>query len=483
MIRSLAGKAPGGSVWAAGLILFGAVNAAAAPIADAAKDRQWDAVRALLDQGADASATQADGATALHWAAFWNHLDTLDRLLAAGARVDAANDYGATALWCACANRHGLAVERLVGAGADPNLGLHSGESVLMRCVHTGDAAAVRAIVAGGADVRYKEPSAGQTALMWAAARAHPEVTRILLEHGADPNAHTSATQHLHGTGLLSTTSPAGADFFDYGGFTPLHFAAQSGDLVAARLLLAAGAELEKTSADGNGALVVAAMSGHGRLAAELLDLGADPNANGAGYTALHAAVLRSDPELAHTLLAAGADPDARLVRGTPIPRYTFDYVFTLKEKGATPLLLAAKYLEPELLFVLHAGGADSTMTLPDGTTILMAAAGVGLNRGMTRRNQLLAPELTAARWRDEARVLATVEAALEIGTGAAINAINRAGDTALHGAARHGYREVAALLADHGGNQDIENKRGTTPRAILEREASLRSASGRPAG
>ena len=447
-------------------------------LVEAAKSQNWQAVRTLLDldnedEGIDPTTAQADGVTALHWAAFWNNLDTLKLLIDRGANVNAENDYGATPLWCGCANRHPEVVARLLAAGANPNLGLRAGESVLMRCVHTGEPSAVRTLLEHGADVNYQEPSQGQTALMWAAATAYPNVTRVLLEFGANVDARTVTVRQLHGTGMQSTTSPAGAEFFNAGGFTPLLFSSRSGDHESTRLLLDAGADLHETGADGNTALVVAAMSGHARLSEFLLARGADPDADAAGYGPLHAAVLRSHPDLVRALVAGGANLDLQLVRGSPVRRYTYDYVFTHKEKGATPLMLAAKYLEPKIIEILSAAGADPLTVLKDGTTALMAAVGLGSYRGTTRRNQLLAPELLAARWKDEVRVFDSARAVVAAGGGALINEANRAGDTALHGAANHGFKAVVDFLVDHGGDLDIENKRGTTPRQILERRAA----------
>ena len=80
------------------------------------------------------------------------------------------------------------------------------------------------------------------------------------------------------------------------GGYTPLLFAARRGDVASARLLVAAGADVDAAAASGTSPLVVAAHSGHGALAAFLLEAGADPGAAGAGYAALHAAVLRGRP-------------------------------------------------------------------------------------------------------------------------------------------------------------------------------------------
>lgn len=457
----------------AGGLLCGllAVGAPAAANADlqlvlAARNRDEAAVDALLRQGANVDAPQADGATALHWAAHWNDIETMERLLAAGAHVNAENALRATPLWAACAGRNTAAVQRLLAAGADAGRALRSGETLLMRCAYTGDPAAVRALLAHGADVDAREPSRGQTALMWAAASRQPAVTRVLIEQGAAIDARTRTVRRLHGTGLRSTMSPAGAAYFEAGGFTALLFAARHGDVDSARLLLDAGADVNQSAADGNSPLVVAAMSGHGRLAEFLLARGADPDAAGAGYGALHAAVLRADPALAQALLARGADPNARLTRGTPVTHGTYQFVFTLREKGATPLLLAAKYLEPRLLRLLAGGGADPLLTFDDGTTALMAAVGLVGRHDTTRRNRLIAPELVRADWTDEDRVLATVRAAVEAGAAAAIDTANAAGNTALHGAAQCKFAAVADFLAAQGADRDRENARGETPRA-----------------
>ena len=441
-------------------------------LVDAAKTKDWEAVGTLVRENVDVDTAQADGATALHWAAYWNERDTLEQLIGAGARVNTENDYGATPLWVACANRHVGIVERLLEAGANANLGLRSGETLLMRCAHTGDAVAVRALLTHGADVHAREPSRGQTALMWAVANRHPDVARVLLESDAAVDARTTAVRQLRGTGERSTTSPQGTTYFDAGGFTPLLFAARHGAVDSARVLLEAGADVNDRGADGNSALVLAAMSGHETLARYLLKRGADPNASDAGYTALHAAVLRSQPRLVQALLARGANPNVQLVKGTPVPRWTYQFIFTLREKGATPFILAAKYLEPELLRMLAAAAADPLLSMEDGTTVLMAAVGLSLNRSTNRRSRLIAPELVAAEWADEGLVLDTVKAAVDAiaAIAAIINETGRGGNTALHGAVRNRFRTVVEFLVARGGDLDIENGDETTPRELLER-------------
>ena len=110
-------------------------------------------------------------------------------------------------------------------------------------------------------------------------------------------------------------TQRAGREELNYtvlrGGSTPLLFAARSGDVDCVRLLVAAGASVNDALPDGMSALVLAAHSGNGGAAGLLLTKGADANADGIGYTALHAAILRSDLELVKNLLAHGANPNA----------------------------------------------------------------------------------------------------------------------------------------------------------------------------
>src|SRR5579871_1748154 len=351
-------------------------------VPDAAKEQNDRAIRDLLANHADVNAAQADGTTALHWAAHWNDLDAAALLIGAGARVDAANELGVTPLSLACVNDSGEMVEKLMQAGANANLALRSGETPLMTCARSGSADAVKALLARGADVNAKEKLQDQTALMWAVSERHPEVTKILIEHGADVQARSRIFNEFmiraENGGRLVCPPPPGvnarctnAEMIPKGGSTPLLFAARSGDLESTKLLIAAGANVNDTGPDGNSALVIAAYSGNGKVAQFLLDKDALPNAAGAGFTAMHAAVLRGDPELLKALLAHGANPNARVTKGTPIRRSAQDYVIPDTLVGATPFFLAAKYVEPEMMRLLAAAGADAKLPIQDGTTAL----------------------------------------------------------------------------------------------------------------
>src|SRR5262245_27170426 len=89
-------------------------------VLEAVKSKNTQALPALLKQGVDVNAPQPDGATALHWAAYWDNQEAADLLIRAGARVNTADDHGVTPLWLASLNGSASMIERLVKAGADP---------------------------------------------------------------------------------------------------------------------------------------------------------------------------------------------------------------------------------------------------------------------------------------------------------------------------------------------------------------------------
>ena len=432
---------------------------------DAVKNRDADAVRALLTQHVDVNATQGDGATALHWAAHFDDLSMADVLIRAGARVSAADDTGVTPLYLACTNRSRAMVEKLLAAGANPNAALLNGETALMTCARTGEAGAVKALLARGADVNAKEPSHDQTALMWAAAQKHPDVVAALLEHGADVRARSRVYTQ---TVTSEVTQRAGREALNYtvprGGSTPLLFAARVGRR-----------RVRTPPAGGRRGRQRRAAERHdrpGRGGAQRPPGGRNPAAGqrrgrrtppSVGYTALHAAVLRGSLDLVKALLAHGANPNAQITKGTPVRRNSEDFELPATLIGATPYLLAAKFLEADIMRALAAAGADPRRPMKTGETPLMAAAGVGASAQADRRGLSV---LDGGKVEDERRVVDAVTAA--IAHGGDVNAVNQAGDTALHGAAALGYNRVIQLLVDSGAQPSVKNKRGQTPLAVV---------------
>src|SRR5262249_14174912 len=260
-------------------------------------------------------------------------------------------------------------------------------------------------------------------------------------------------------------TQRAGREELNYtvprGGATPLLFAARVGDVESARILVEAGADVNEAQPDGLSALVLAAHSGHGDVAALLLDHGADANALGTGYSALHAAILRSDLALVKALVAHGADPNAPLAKGTPLRRDTTDWNLPATLVGITPYLLAAKFLEPEIMPVLVAGGADPSATLPNGADAVMLAAGMGSSRTASRRG---IETIDFGKVEPESRVRQTVVAAIELRGD--VGKASQTGDTALHVASALGQDSVVELLVERGAAVSVKNRRGITPLA-----------------
>jgi ankyrin repeat protein len=330
-----------------------------------------------------------------------------------------------------------------------------------MTCSRTGDAASVKSLIAHGASVNAPEPLHHQTALMWAAAEKHPEVIKALLDAGADVQARSRVYTQTVSSDLRTNRADL-AFTVRRGGSTALLFAARSGDLESARLLIGAKADVNDKAPDGTSALAEAAYSGNIAVALCLLEKGADANAAESGYAPLHAAVLKSEVELVKALLAHGATPNAEITKGTPLRRATSDFNLPATLIGATPYLLAAKFLEPEIMRALLDAGADPSLPMKDGTTPLMAAAGIGARANQNRRGRTVTD---GAKLEYESLVVATVSVALS--RPVAVNAVNGAGDTALHGAATMGYDRVVQILGDHGADVNIKNKRGQTPLAL----------------
>ncbi len=439
------------------LVAVAALGASAADVRliQAVKDGDATAVRELLEQDTDVNARQGDGATALHWAAYRDDLDTADLLIQAGAAVNATNDLGVTPLWVAAMTGSPAMIAKLLEARGNPNLAPATGGTPLMIASRQGNVAAVTSLLAHGADANTKEDAQGQTALMWAVAQRHPDAVQVLLDAGTDLHARTkSSRRHVLLCCQRGLGDSDGATWVEQGGFTPLHFAARHGDAASASLLLAAGATVDDTAAVGTTALVVAAQQGDSAVAAVLLENGADPDAAGAGQAALHWAALRADRELVKTLLAHGANPNVPLTRGSPLrgdrgarSAAAFDKLLI----GATPFSLAARRSDVEIMRLLAAGGADTSLSLKDGRTAAMVAA-EGEPTGI-RRLRL-----------EEDQILETVKVALDLGVD--VNAVNQAGDSALHVAAVNKFDSVIRLLAERGARLDARNKKGQSPLA-----------------
>jgi ankyrin repeat protein len=171
------------AVFLIGLTAFGATTS---PMAEAAMRGDKAAVKSLLQEKADVNKAQADGATALQWAAYKNDLEMADLLIAAGADVKARSREGATALYLAGVNGSPAMIEKLLKAGADANEPGPQGESPLMLAARNGNLDAIKILLDHKADVNATEKLRGTTAIMWAAERGNAAAVKLLIDRGAN---------------------------------------------------------------------------------------------------------------------------------------------------------------------------------------------------------------------------------------------------------------------------------------------------------
>jgi ankyrin repeat protein len=468
------------------VLYLGAVAAAAsggdARLADAVKNRDKLAVRSLLKQRVDVNAPDAEGMTALHWAAHWNDLETVRRLLGAGADAGVSNRYGVTALHEACTVSNVAMIEALLKSGADPDALYGDGETPLMTAARTGNVDAVKMLLTFGASVSAREAWRGETALMWAAAENHAGVVKLLIELKADVNARSAHYE------FSKLTGGNGGIIHDRseGGLTPLFFAARQGAIDAARVLIDAGADTRALEPQyGFTPMQTAIFNGHYDFAALLVEKGTDVN-DGSLYTAIEMRNLaaysnRPNPpdtdrrlsslDLVKLLLARGADPNAPYWKKIPPRQAQGDIAVP---PGAMPLYRAVKSMDLPAIRLLLENGADPSMGITDNSTPLMLASGLGARpRG---GEEDVVEKSGRADPLDAIRLL--------VESGADVNAVNDAGNTAVHYAAQTGAARIVELLASKGAKLDAENYQGKTPLDLAKgaTAALIRKLTNRPA-
>ena len=458
-------------------------RAAENPIVRAAAAADGPTVRMLVKQGADVNSQGSDGATALLWIAQADDLETADALLKAGAKVATPNALGLTPVYVAAEHGNAAMLRRLLDAGASVTTTDSAGDTLLMAAVRAGNPDAVQLLLDRGAPVNEAEPQYAHTALMWAVRGDDVPIMKLLISKGATINAATriggkpvarppGTGGGSHGVGIVrSGVPPQGEQQPTPGGMTALLLAARDGHLEAAKLLAEVGADVNLADPNGMTPLLMALTNGQIDVAKFLLEHGADhKRADWWGRQPLWAAVdirnlaVRSGAptdengvdrvaalEVIKMLLDRGVDVNARVTEFPPMRRYllplaSLEWVdFT----GQTAFIRAAQAGDVPVMKLLLAKGADPKITTFNGTTALMAAAGVNWVIGETFSE-------SPAVW------IQAVQLCLDQGID--VNAVNAMGLQAVHGAANRGSDDIIELLAKHGAQLDRPDKEGRTP-------------------
>jgi ankyrin repeat protein len=215
-------------------------------------------------------------------------------------------------------------------------------------------------------------------------------------------------------------------------GMTALHWTAYNDDLATAKLLLAAGANVNAENRYGVRPLSLACTNGNTEFVELLLNAGAEPNAPlRSGETPLMTAARTGNVGPVKALLTKGADVNAKV------------------PSGQTALMWAAAEGHTPVLEILIAAKADLRASLATGFTATLFAARGG--------------------HADTMRAL--VQAGVDVNEPATptrnANKYLRKGSTALTTAIENGHFELAALLLDLGADPN-DMRSGYTPLHIL---------------
>ena len=524
---SISRRADGCRVVLCAFVLLTGTSIMAAPdtaptLLDAAESGDHStAMRLVAAKGANVNATRADDSTAIMYAAANGDLELVRALIKAGANVKLKNQLGTSAITEAAIIGSAPIIDALLKAGADPNFRNPDGETPLMAAARSGKVEAARTLLAAGADINAKETWGGQSAIMWAAAQSQADMVKFLASKDANLNDHGKINQWERK--IIQEPRPKD---MNKGGFTPLHYAAREGCLACVQNLLDAHADPDSEDPDRETPLLLALENMHFDTAAVLVKGGADldkwdlfgrsPVYMAADVSTLPmkgngaVAVLPSPDKLSaldvgRMMLEKGANPNIQLKRRPPYRDVPQDRGGDgMLAQGATPLLRAARGGDDKFIALLLEYKAVVDLPSKEGITPLMAAAGVDFGTRATRgRNRtdegvLASMDLLlkaganvnarsvvdrgAAGGRGGGRGGAPPPAAAARGTGgpddsasARIAQTFRRGSqmpsanavpnqTALHGAAEHGFDKFIEFLVAHGADLTAKDASGRTP-------------------
>jgi len=501
-----------------------AADSTSATLLDAAESGDHAAAMRLLSaKGANVNATAADGSTAIMYAAANDDLELVRALIKAGANVKLKSQLGTSALTEASIIGSAPIVEALLKAGADPNFRNQDGETPLMAAARSGKVDAAKALLAAGADINAKENWGGQSAIMWAAAQGQADMVKFLASKDARLNEHGKVNQWERK--IIQEPRPKD---MNKGGFTPLLYAAREGCVACVQNLLAAGADPDSEDPDRETPLLLALENLHFDTAAVLIKGGADldkwdlfgrspvymaadvstlPMKGNGGVAVIPSADKLTAVDVGRMMLEKGANPNIQLKRRPPYRDVPQDRGGDgMLAQGATPLLRAARGGDDKFVALLLEYKALVDLPSKENITPLMAAAGVDYGARVTRgRNRtdegvlatmdLLikaganinahsvadraagggrggggrggagAPAVVTPAAPGSPNYSASANIALAFRRGSQMPSANAVpNQTALHGAAEHGFDKFIEFLVAHGADLNAKDANGRTP-------------------
>jgi uncharacterized protein len=482
-----------------------------------------EGMRLLSAKGTNVNAVGADGSTALMYAAANDDLVLVRALIKADANVKLKNQLGTSAITEAAIIGSAPVIDALLKAGADPNFRNMDGETPLMAAARSGKVEAVKVLLAAGADINAKETWGGQTALMWASARSQSEMVKFLASKDASLNDHGKINQWERK--IIQEPRPKD---MNKGGFTALHYAAREGCEACVQNLLTAGADPDSEDPDRETPLLLALENLHFDTAAVLVKGGADldkwdlfgrspvymaadvsslPMKGNGGVAVIPSADKLTAVDIGRMMLEHGANPNIQLKRRPPYRDVPQDRGGDgMLAQGATPLLRAARGGDDKFIALLLEYKAIVDLPSKEGITPLMAAAGVDYGSRVTRgRNRTDEGVLASMDLLVKAGANVSARSVLDRGAGgvgrgggggrggaapAASGAAFAAGEsvgariaaqasrrgsqmpganavpnqTALHGAAEHGFDKYIEFLVANGADLTAKDANGRTP-------------------
>ena len=364
------------------------------------------AMKVLIGNGANVDQTNGNTWRLIHVASDIGYLEELKILVEiGGADINAMTETGETALSLAAVKGHTNILQYLIDQGANVNPTNEHERVPLLRATLHKQSESIKVLMENGANLTSYVY--GKRAIHMAAISGSLDIFKLLVEvYGADIGAKT-----LHG-------------------LTPLHFAAKYGHSDICQYLIKNGAGVNVTNDAGESPLWFAALLGHANatLIKYLVDNGADvKQANNMNWQPLHAAAYRGNLIAIQFFIEEGK---------VNVSSTTSD--------GETPLLLASKEDNEEVIEYLIGKGANVNEADKDGKSPLWVASKYDNVNAM--------------------RML--------IKNDADVEQANHVGGRPIHIAAFKGFLNAVKLLIEEG-NADVnaETDKGLTALALARHE------------